>query len=197
MGCSEVKSIIDQVRDREIPESALDGIQKHIEECKDCHEYFEQEMSLGNLLENCRTNSDETSSVQNTDDFFQRMESEFDNLDEKKLNPAWWELMIYHPYSRPATVGICTLIVFLLGAFAINHYSFGEKITFGEKKLEASMERLPDGAILMRTSEGEEIIFLDPALEADGTLDDAIKELEEAMGSNSFNKSEEFSFVSY
>jgi hypothetical protein len=197
MGCSEVKRIIDQVRNREIPQSALDGIQKHIEECKGCREYFHQEMALCNLLQNCHTNSDETSANQSMDDFFQRMESEFDDLDAKQLKPVWWELMIYHPYSRPATVGVCTLIVFLLGAFAINHYSFGEKITFGEKKLEASMERLPDGAILMRTSDGEEIIFLDPALEADGTLDDAIKELEEAMGSDSFNKSEEFAFVSY
>ncbi len=197
MGCSEVKRIIDQVRNREIPQSALDGIHKHIEECNDCHEYFHQEMSLCNLLENCRTNDDETSANQCMDDFFQRMENKFDDLDEKKLKPVWWELMIYHPYSRPATVGVCTLIVLLLGVLAINHYTFGEKFTFGEKKLEASMKRLPDGAILMRTSDGEEIILIDPALEADGTLDDAIKELEEAMGSDSFNKSEEFSFVSY
>ena len=197
MGCSEVKRIIDQVRNREIPQSALDDIQKHIEKCSDCREYYHQEMALFNLLDNCRDNGNETPDCQNMCDFFLRMENEFDDLDEKKLKPVWWELMIYHPYARPAAVGLCSLIVLMLGVLAISHYSAGEKITFGEKKLEASMERLPDGAILMRTSEGEEIIFLDPALEADGTIDDAIRELEEVMASGEFNKSEEFSFVSY
>ena len=197
MGCSEVKRIIDQVRDRELPESVLVDVQEHIEECNNCREYFHQEMLLCNLIHNCHTDGDETSANQCMDDFFERMAIEFDDLDEKDLKPVWWELALYHPYSRPATIGVCTLIVLFLGVLAINHYSFGEKITFGEKKLEASMERLPDGAILMRTSEGEEIIIIDPALEADGTMDDAIKELEEVMSSGIYDRSEESSFVSY
>lgn len=199
MGCSEVKCIIDQVRNREIPQSALDGVQDHIENCSDCCEYYHQEMALFNLLENCRDNSGETSDCNNMDDFFLRMESEFDNLDngDKRLKSVWWEVIVYHPYSRPAAFGLCSLIVLMLGVMSISHYTTGEKFTFGEKKLEASIERLPDGAILMRTSGGEEIIIIDPALEANGTMDEAIKELEEAIGDGSFDKSMESSFVSY
>ena len=197
MGCSEVKRIIDQVRNREIPQSVLDDVQKHIEDCKGCREYYHQEMALFHLLENCRDEVDETPDCQNMDDFFQRMELEFDDLDDKDLNPVWWEVVVYHPYSKPVAVGLCSLIVLMLGVLSITNFSTSEKITFGERKLEASMERLPDGAILMRTSNGEEIVIIDPALEANGTMDDAIKELEAAMGDGTFNKAEESSFVSY
>lgn len=197
MACCDIKRIIDQVRDREIPASALDGIQDHVDKCDSCRTYLDDSIELGKLMQSCGCN-DFGCCDQDTqsDEFFSRLELELHQCDESKLKPTVWEMVFYHPYSRPVAVGALTMLLLVTGTILGNNLGLFDRQSPGEKQLEASMQNLPEGAILMKTSTGEEFVFIDPALLTDGTYEKALKELEEALSNKSLIPSEDFHLAS-
>ena len=197
MGCCEIKRIIDQFGNREVPVSALNDIRDHLESCSCCQTYLDDSNELSRMMQSCGCVDNECSDQDaSSDKFFLRIEREMDQCDEDKLKPTVLEMVVYHPYARPISAGALVLLVLLLGVFAGNNIGLFDKQSPGEKALEASMRNLPEGAILMKTSTGEEYVFIDPALYADGTYEKALKELEEALSNKSMIPSEGIHFVS-
>ena len=185
MGCKEVRQIIDQVRNREIPENALNDVCIHLNVCDKCREYLEESRAFADLMQSFHPCvSDDPDEGKCCCEFFSSMEHKLDEADNGKLKLTFWESVVNHPYSRHAAIAVCSFVVLALGAFTVYHYTFINKIGINEQKMEASIERLPDGAILVKMPDGREIIYIEPALEAQGNVDKALKELEEAMAAS-------------
>ena len=190
MCCLKIRHIIDQVRDREIPQESLCDLKEHLDACPDCKEYLEESVLLNNLLVAC------TAVAPEEDEIFLRLEEQ---LESTSFKLTLWESISASPFTRPAMIAGLALIAVVVGVVSIYiHYS-NDNPSFSDRKLEASMKHVPEGAVLMRTSDGREIIFLDPALEADGTADKIMKEMKEAMkqGNEPTLNSDKFEHASY
>ena len=187
MHCNEIRHIIDQVTNREIPENALCDIMDHIESCDACSEYLESSNAVSSMLRCC------SMLEPLEDDPFTRFDRQ---LDEKGIRISIWEIVISHPFAKPALVAGLVMVALLIGGFATINASMNTTPTVADQKVDTSLIRMPNGAILMKTSDGREIIFLDSVLEADGKLDDVIRELKEVMESDSSTTVEEFHFAS-
>lgn len=187
MGCNEVRNIIDQIMNREIPEDALSDVIDHINSCESCKEYLESAKAVGLLLKRC--NSVEPLHG----DPFERFNRQ---LEETEIRVPMWKMVLVHPFTKPAIVAGLIMLAVVVGGFSVYNTNVNAAPSFADKKIDASLIKMPDGAVLMKTSDGREIIFLDPVLEAEGKVDDILRELQEAMKSNPENIPEELHFAS-
>jgi hypothetical protein len=187
MGCIEVRNIIDQITNREIPENALCDVMDHIESCESCNEYLKTTKTVELLLKSCNV------VVPLHGDPFERFNRQ---LDEIVVRVPLWRLVLNHPFTKPAIVAGLVLVAVVVGGFSAYNANINASPSVADKKIDATLIKMPDGAVLMKTSDGREIIFLDPVLEAEGKVDDVLRELQEAMKTNPEDTSEELHFAS-
>jgi hypothetical protein len=187
MGCNEVRNIIDQITNREIPENALCDAMDHINSCESCSEYLKSARAVGLLLKSCDT----VEPLHN--DPFERFNRQ---LEEKEIRVPLWKMVLAHPFTRPAIVVGLILVAVVAGGFSAYNANVNATPSLADQKIDATLIKMPDGAVLMKTSDGREIIFLDPVLEAEGKVDDVLRELREAMSSHPEDISEDLHFAS-
>jgi predicted transcriptional regulator len=188
MNCNIVKHIIDQIRNRELPESALCDITWHLEKCECCRKYFEEGALLSELVLKC-------DNVKNdADDVFSRLE---EKLEKEEFKKSLIQYISETPFIKAAAV--ITLVIILLSAGFLAHYlySISNQNSMSEKKINASLRRIPDNGILVKSSEGHETIYTEPAVMDDATAEKMIQELEEIMNSDKSITEEEYHVVSY
>ena len=186
MQCNEVKHIIDQVFDRELPSEALNDLSQHLDSCSSCKQYLDESTKLHSAIESCKTGELD-------EEFYVRLGNEAKDYD---VRIPIWENFVYNPRTRMLVTIAAVFIIAVVGGFAIYHYGLLDGKSFSDKKLEAMMKKLPEGAVLMRNSNGEEVIFLDPALEKDNKDDELIRELNEVMRRDVTSSNEDMTFAS-
>ena len=186
MQCDEVKHIINQVLDRELPSEVLNDLSTHLDNCPSCKKHLEENLSLHNAIVSCKAEELD-------EEYYAELGDELQNCDIR-ISP--WEMVLYNPRARMLVAVAAILVIALVSGFAIYHYGLLDGKSFSDKKFEAMMKKLPEGAVLMRNSSGEEVIFLDPALEADKTDDDLIRELNDAMRQDTTPSNEDMTFAS-
>ena len=171
---------------REIPQEALDDLSEHIEKCGDCRNYLDENLNLRGIISLYGTK-------ESNEEFFARIE---DELNEKDIRVPFWETIICSPHFRTIGAVAAVFVFAFVSAIAIYAFSMDSSKSLSDKKFEAMMKKMPEGAVMMRTPDGEEVIFLDPALDADQSGDDVMRELKEVLKKEPNQPNEDFEFAS-
>jgi hypothetical protein len=186
MLCDEVRHIIDQVFDRELPREVLDSLSDHLENCKSCREYLDENLKLHGAI-NLFTPEEINS------EFYAELGDELKNC---KVEISLWENVVSNPHTRILVTVAAIFIIAIISGFAIYHHGLFPGTSFSDKKFEAMMKKLPEGAVLMRGTNGEETIFLDPAIDADRTDEALMREYNAAMHTDITRSDEDLTFAS-
>jgi len=171
---------------REIPQEALDDLSEHIENCGDCRNYLDENLKLRGIISLYGKN-------ESNEEFFVRIE---DELNEKDIRVPFWETIICSAHFRTIGAVAAVFVFAFVSAIAIYAFSMDSSKSLSDKKFEAMMKKMPEGAVMMRTPDGEEVIFLDPALDADQSGDDVMRELKEVLKKEPNQPNEDLEFAS-